>query len=64
MAQSLPSKQAADYIGMSESWLRKSRLEGASEAPPHLKIGRAVRYLTSDLDHWLAERRHVSAEVA
>lgn len=64
MAHSLPSKQAAEYIGMSESWLRKSRLEGNTDAPPYLKIGKAVRYLTSDLDAWLNERRHVANEVA
>lgn len=64
MANSIPSEQAAHYIGMSESWLRKSRLEGNPDAPPYLKIGKSVRYLTSDLDAWLAQRRCVSKAVA
>lgn len=64
MAHSLPSKQAAEYIGMSESWLRKSRLEGNTDAPPYLKIGKSVRYLKSDLDAWLNQRRRVMTEVA
>ncbi len=60
---SISSKPAADYIGMSESWLRKTRMEGYSEGPPFCKIGKAVRYLTSDLDAWLNARRHIIAEV-
>ncbi len=35
--------EAAHYIGMSESWLRQSRMRGNPEAPPYIKIGKAVR---------------------
>ncbi len=55
--------EAANYIGMSESWLRQSRMRGNPEAPPYIKIGKAVRYLKSDLDDWLQKRRHVELEV-
>ena len=64
MAHTLTSKTAAEYIGMSESWLRKSRLKGNTDAPPYLKISKAVRYLKSDLDAWLLERRRVMTEAA
>ena len=56
--------EAAHYIGMSESWLRQSRMRGNPEAPPYIKIGKSVRYLKTDLDDWLEKRRHVEPEVA
>ena len=49
-SRTLPDREAAIYIGMSESWLRQSRVTGNPDAPPFLKIGRSVRYLRSDLD--------------
>ncbi|GAA6170812.1 hypothetical protein NBRC116592_04820 [Colwellia sp. KU-HH00111] len=49
--------ETAEYIGMSRSFLRQSRMEGNREnrtpAPPFIKIGRSVRYLVEDLDSWL-----------
>ena len=56
----MPERDAARYLGMSVSWLRKSRMEGATTAPPFLKIGKAVRYARSDLDIWIAGRRRRS----
>ena len=54
-------REAAQYIGMSESFLRQSRMDGIREyrtpGPPFVKIGRAVRYLKEDLDHWLETYR-------
>lgn len=49
--------EASQYIGMSRSFLRQSRMDGNREsrspAPPFIKIGRSVRYLLEDLDSWL-----------
>src|SRR5580693_6178687 len=60
----LPSPAAARYIGMSDSWLRQTRMEGRSDGPPFLRMGaRTVRYLPTDLDKWLEERRR-SAHMA
>jgi predicted DNA-binding transcriptional regulator AlpA len=53
----LPSPEAAQYIGMSDAWLRKSRMNRDPLAPPFLQIGKSVRYLRADLDNWLASRR-------
>ena len=54
----LPSPAAARYIGMSDSWLRQTRMVGRSDGPPFLRMGaRTVRYLPTDLDKWLEERR-------
>ncbi len=60
----LTSPEAAHYIGMSESWMRQSRMRGNPDAPPYLKIGKSVRYLKPDLDTYLQNLRHVEAEVA
>ena len=57
----MTEQPAAEHIGMSVAFLRAARQHGVlgnrTPAPPYLKIGRAVRYLRSDLDRWLAERR-------
>ena len=41
--------ETAEYIGMSRSYLRQSRMEGSrakrTPAPPVIKIGRSIRYL-------------------
>jgi len=53
--------EAAEYIGMSETFLRQSRIEGdrpnRTPGPPWVKIGRSVRYLKEDLDAWLEAHR-------
>lgn len=57
----LDEDPAAEYIGMSAAFLRVGRTRGVvglwTPAPVHLKLGRAVKYLRSDLDSWLAARR-------
>jgi hypothetical protein len=56
----LKEGSAAEYIGMSVSYLRLSRVRGATkctDAPPFVRIGKAVRYLPRDLDAWLESRR-------
>jgi predicted DNA-binding transcriptional regulator AlpA len=49
--------ETSQYIGMSRSFLRQSRMEGNRDnrtpAPPFIKIGRSVRYLKEDIDAWL-----------
>ena len=59
----LSEAEAADYIGMSRSFLRQARMDGKRQnrtpGPPFSKIGRKVLYLRDDLDTWLEEHRHV-----
>lgn len=60
-------RDAAAYIGMSTSYLRISRMRGATkctDAPPFIRIGHAVRYLPRDLDVWLESRRQSPGEAA
>ena len=54
--------EAAEYIGMSVSFLRQSRMDGMREnrtpGPKWVKLGRrSVRYLIEDLDGWLESYR-------
>lgn len=56
----LTDKDAAQYIGMSVSWMRIARIQGNPEAPPFVKIGRSIRYLREDLDQWLKNKRCIS----
>lgn len=55
--RALTEVEAANYIGMSRSYLAQSRMDGKRDtrtpAPPFIKIGRSVRYLREDLDQWL-----------
>jgi len=52
---------AAAYIGMSRSFLRQDRMNGArdnrAEGPRFVRIGRRIRYLKDDLDAWLESNR-------
>ena len=67
--RAMSEKEAANYIGMSRSFLAQSRMDGRRDnrtpAPPFLKIGRSVRYLREDLDAWLdsfSKLTHLGAE--
>ncbi|MDG4562963.1 MAG: helix-turn-helix domain-containing protein [Candidatus Competibacter sp.] len=57
----LTDSEAAEYIGMSVSFLRQSRMEGRRDnrtaGPPFIRMGRSIRYDPQDLDAWLASNR-------
>ena len=61
-ARLMTENEAAEFIGMSRSFLAKSRMEGNrtghTPGPPFVKIGRAVRYSGEDLLAWIAAHRH------
>ena len=50
----LHSPDAAKMLGLSISWLAKSRLRG--DGPRYTKIGRAVRYPESSLREYIKSR--------
>jgi excisionase family DNA binding protein len=54
----LTRKEAAHYLRLGESTLAKLFVSG--EGPPAIKIGRAVRYSSDDLNCWMAGRRRKS----
>jgi predicted DNA-binding transcriptional regulator AlpA len=53
-------QEAAAYLGISKSFLDKTRLNGTG--PVYLKIGRRVAYDLGDLEIWVTgqKRRHTS----
>ena len=61
MKNILTEKEAAEYIGMSRSFLRQDRMNGyratRTPGPQFLKIGRSIRYLKEDLQAWLLQHR-------
>lgn len=54
-------REAALYLGLAETTLRKGRVSGACSGrispPPFVRLGRAIRYLKADLDAYLAAHR-------
>lgn len=54
----LSTNDAAAKIGVSTSWLNKSRMSGTG--PVYLKLGGGVRYALPDLERWLAEQRRTA----
>jgi predicted DNA-binding transcriptional regulator AlpA len=50
----LHPRDAAKMLGVSISWLAKSRLRG--DGPRYVKIGRAVRYPESSLREYVKSR--------
>jgi predicted DNA-binding transcriptional regulator AlpA len=50
----LTPRDAARILGISESWLAKSRMRG--DGPPYVKLGRSVRYGEDDLAKWKRSR--------
>ena len=63
----LKEDEAAKLIGMSVSYLRLSRMRGSTkctDAPPFVRIGKAIRYLPRDLDAWLESRRQFPGRAA
>jgi predicted DNA-binding transcriptional regulator AlpA len=54
----LHPKEVAKLLGVSVSWLAKSRLSGTG--PPFIKLGRAVRYLESAVRDFIRARTRTS----
>lgn len=55
------SKEAAVYLGISESALRQSRMDGPREGrlppPPYVRLGRKIVYLKDEMDQWIDRLR-------
>jgi predicted DNA-binding transcriptional regulator AlpA len=50
----IQTKEAAQFVGLSESTLAKLRLNG--NGPTYCKLGRRVVYRPADLEAWLQSR--------
>lgn len=52
-------KQAAQYLGVSRSYLQKARCQKVG--PPFYRLGRSnalIRYRSDDLDAWVERNKH------
>ena len=60
----LSAAEAANYIGVSKSWLDKLRVLGGG--PIFIQLGRRVVYDYSDLDDWVraCRRKNTSGRVS
>ena len=52
------SKDAANLLRLSPSWLAKARMRG--DGPPYVKLGRSVRYGEGALVQWMKSRARLS----
>jgi excisionase family DNA binding protein len=52
----LTKEEAADYLSVGFTWMKKALVEGTL---PHHKFGRLVRIRREDLDAYIAEQRRV-----
>lgn len=50
----LTDREASQYLSISKSWLRQSRIKGIG--PNFIKIGRSVRYRIKDLESWVEQQ--------
>lgn len=50
----LHERDAAEYLGMSVSWIQRSRWDGTG--PKFVKFSNAVRYRKADLDEYIEAR--------
>ena len=56
--KALSTKDAAIYLGMSESYLEKARCIGkGTPGPSYYKRGKKVLYKVEDLDRWFEQFR-------
>jgi len=55
--RALNEQEAAEYTGMSRSFLRQARMNGQlpnrAPGPKFIRVGRSIRYLVEQLDEWL-----------
>jgi predicted DNA-binding transcriptional regulator AlpA len=54
----LTSKEAAQLLRVSLSWLAKARMRG--DGPPYIEIGRSIRYAEAGLIQWVKSRQRLS----
>ena len=60
--QPMTESEAASRLGLKVATLRAWRHQG--RGPAYLRLGRAVRYLASDIDEFLSSNRHNPRQTA
>ena len=52
--QLLKEAQAAELLGVSQSWLQKRRVR--RQSPKHIRLGGSIRYRMADLETFIEEQ--------
>jgi len=63
----LTVKETSTLTSLAVSTLNRARVYGTSDLPPHVKIGKSVRYRLSTVQAWIASRteyHHTSEQQA
>lgn len=58
----LDTAAVAAWLCLSETTLRKWRMEATREGPDWIKCGKAVRYRSADVCSWLAQQTITGGE--
>lgn len=58
----LDTRQAAEYMGISASWLAHARMRGEGPVWISIRGTRIVRYEVADLDDWLSSMKVASGK--
>jgi predicted DNA-binding transcriptional regulator AlpA len=53
----LTPAQAAEFLGMSTSWINQARMKSKAGGPPYRKIGGRVAYLREDLLQYIENQK-------
>jgi predicted site-specific integrase-resolvase len=61
-SEPLTETEAARRLGLKVATLRAWRHRGVG--PPFVRLGRAIRYLSGDLERYIGEHRHAPAATA
>jgi len=62
--QIIDTAELARRTATGETTWAKRRMLGHPHSPPHLKLGRSVRYRWSDVEAWLETRQRQSTSEA
>lgn len=54
----------AQRLNLSETTIERLRAKGGTDLPPHLTIGRSIRYDPNQVESWCSERLHASSQGA
>lgn len=60
MERLLKEAEVAKILNVSYIFLRAARAKGRTDIPPHVRIGRSVRYVPKDVEEWVKQRQNAN----
>ena len=52
----------AQRLSISETTIERLRAMGGSDLPPHINVGRSIRYDVAEVEAWIAQRLHTQSQ--